>query len=101
MQTEHLIAVKAFCISHNIEISFLHSLQRTGLIDIIMIQESAYIDAEQLPEIEKIIRYYFDLDINLEGIESIIHLLQRIRAKDTEIMELKNKLRLYEAEVDV
>ena len=98
MQTEKLIALTVFCNSHNIETSFLHSLQRTGLIDIVMIKESAFIEAEQLPVVEKIIRFYFDLDINLEGIESIIHLLQRIEAKETEIMELKNKLRLYEGE---
>ena len=101
MQTEHLIALKAFCNSHNIEVSFINSLQRTGLINIITVQESAFIEAEQLPVIEKIVRFHFDLDINLEGIESIIHLLQLITAKDSEIMELKNKLRLYETEVNL
>lgn len=101
MQTENLIALSAFCTSHNIGTSFIHSLQRTGLIDIITIQESAFIEIQQLPVIEKIVRFHFDLDINLEGIESIIHLLQQIAAKDAEIRELKNKLRMYEAEVDL
>ena len=98
MQTENLIALKAFCNSHNIGISFIHSLQQTGLVDIITIQESAFIEVDQLPVIEKIVRFHYDLDINLEGIESIIHLLELIKAKETEIMELKNKLRLYEGE---
>ncbi len=96
MQTENLIALTAFCQSHNIGTSFMHSLQRKGLIDIITIQESAFIEVEQLPLIEKIVRFHYDLDINLEGIESIIHLLQLVADKDTKIMELKNKLRLYE-----
>ena len=96
MQTENLIALKTFCKSHNIGISFINSLQQTGLIDIIMIQESAFIEVDKLPVIEQIVRFHYDLDINLEGIESIIHLLQLINVRDEEIMELKNKLRLYD-----
>ena len=78
MQTEYLIAVDEFCANHNIEISFISSLQQTGLIEITTIKETGFIDAEQLQQLEKIVRLYYELDINLEGIETITHLLQRI-----------------------
>jgi chaperone modulatory protein CbpM len=96
MQTEYLIAVDEFCANHNIEISFISSLQQTGLIEITTIKETGFIDAGQLQQLEKFIRLYYELDINLEGIETITHLLQRIKALQDEIIALRNRLRLYE-----
>ena len=96
MQTKNFIAVNEFCINHNIEISFIDSLQQTGLIEIAIVEETAFIDAEQLERVEKFIRFYYDLDINLEGIETITHLLQRQRAMQDEIIALRNRLSLYE-----
>lgn len=96
MQTEYLIAVDEFCANNNIEISFISSLQQTGLIEITTIKETGFIDAGQLQQLEKFIRLYYELDINLEGIETITHLLQRIKSLQDEIITLKNRLRLYE-----
>jgi len=96
MQTENLISINEFCINHNIEISFISSLQQTGLIEITTIKETGFIDVSQLRQLEKIVRFYFDLDINLEGIETITHLLQRINSMHDEITRLRNRLRLYE-----
>lgn len=97
MQTENLIAVDVFCAHHNIEISFISSLQQSGLIEITTIKETGFIDAAQINNLEKFIRFYYDLDINLEGIETIAHMLQRINAMQDEIVTLRNRLRLYES----
>ena len=96
MQTENLIAVDVFCANHNIEISFISSLQQTGLIEITTIKERQFIDLDQLRQLEKIVSFYSELDINLEGIEAITHLLERINTMQNEIIVLRNKLRLYE-----
>ena len=96
MQTKYLIAVDEFCANHDIEISFVTSLQQTGLIEITTIEEVEFIDSEQLNQLEKYVRFYYELDINLEGIETIEHMLQRINALQQEITTLRNKLRLYE-----
>ena len=98
MQTEYLIAVDEFCANHNIEISFISSLQQTGLIEITNIKDTGFIDSGQLQQLEKIVRFYYELDINLEGIETITHLLQRINSMQDEIIALRNRLRLYETE---
>ena len=97
MQNVNLISLNDFCSSHNIEISFISSLQQTGLVEISIIEETGYIDARQLQQLEKFIRFHYDLDINLEGIETITHLLQRINAMHEEIISLRNRLRLYES----
>lgn len=99
MQTVNLIDVNEFCINHNIEISFISSLQQTGLIEITTINEIKFIDAGQLNHLEKIVRFYYELDINLEGIETITHLLQRVTSLQDEIIVLRNKLRIYEPEL--
>jgi len=98
MQTENLIALHEFCASHNIENSFISSLQETGLIKITTIKETGFIEADQLEQLEKFIRLYYELDINLEGIETVNHLLERIISMQAEIVRLKNRLRLYESE---
>ena len=42
------------------------------------------------------IRLHYDLDINLEGIETIFHLLERIETLQHEMHELRKKIGLYE-----
>ena len=96
MPTEYLIAIKEFCACHNIEISFVNSLQQTGLIEITTVEDTGFIDAEQLQKLEQYMRFYYELDINLEGIETIKHLLQRVNDLCEENTTLKNRLRLYE-----
>ena len=96
MQTEYLIAVDEFCTIHNIDTSFISSLKQTGLIEVATIKEAGFIDAGQLQQLEKFIRFYYEMDINLEGIETITHLLQRISNLQDEITMLRNTLRLYE-----
>ena len=96
MKTENLIAIDVFCNNHNIEVSFISSLHENGLIELLTINEAKFIDFKQLKQIEKIIRFYYELDINLEGIETISHLLERINAMHDEIILLNNRLKLYE-----
>ncbi|MCX6295711.1 MAG: chaperone modulator CbpM [Bacteroidetes bacterium] len=93
---ENLISTTEFCINHQIEISFISSLQEFGLIEITTIEEKTFIDPKQLHKLEKIVRLYYDMDINIEGIEAITHLLQRNESMQNEITKLKNRLGLYE-----
>jgi len=96
MKTKKLIALDDFCTSHDIEISFISSLQETGLIEVTTIEEAGFFDTEQLQQLERYIRFYYELNINLEGIDAIKHLLHRVNNMHDEITTLKNRLRLYE-----
>ncbi len=97
MQHENLIAIKEICINHDIEASFIYSLQKTDLIEVINVNEALYIDSNQLPQLEKYIEFHYSLDINLEGIETISHLLQHINSLQEEVNLLKNRLQFYES----
>ena len=96
MQTEYLIAIDEFCVKHDIEVSFINSLQETGLIEITTIDEAGFIQVDQIRQLEKFIRFYYELDINIEGIETISHLLQRVNELQEEIVSLRNRVGLYE-----
>jgi chaperone modulatory protein CbpM len=96
METGNLISTEEFCINHQIEISFISSLQEFGLVEVTTVKEASYIDADQLQKLEKILRLYYDLDINIEGIEAITHILNRVNDMQDEIITLKNKLSIYE-----
>jgi len=96
MQIANHIAIDEFCSSWNIETSFINSLQETGLIEVVIVNETAYIDVNQLQQLEKCIRFYYELDINIEGIETIMHLLLRMNNMQNKINNLRNKLRLFE-----
>src|SRR6059058_3387521 len=96
MQENALISAKAFCTHHHIEISFLYSLNDYGLIDITTAEEDFLLSQEQLESLEKMVRLHYDLHINLEGIDAIYHLLQRVEDMQREMSALHNRLRLYE-----
>lgn len=96
MQTDHLISLDVFCSSHDIDVSFISSLHETGLIEITTIEEAGFLNAEQLQQLERYIRFYYELNINLEGIDAIKHLLIRVNTMHNEITTLRNRLRLYE-----
>lgn len=92
MAQEELIPVKDFCIHHNIEYSFISSLENSGLISITSVKRSSFIHVDEMHKLEKFVRLHYDLDINLEGIETINYLLERIENMQKEIVNLKNKL---------
>ncbi|MGK2861192.1 MAG: chaperone modulator CbpM [Chitinophagaceae bacterium] len=96
MTNEERVAAREFCMSHNVEISFIHSLCESGLLEVITEEENIFINPEHLPELEMWVRFHYDMEINLEGIEAIQHLLHKIKTMQQEMNELKNRLGLYE-----
>lgn len=96
MERDELIATDVFCTQHNVEPAFIHSLCEYGLIEITTIEEMQFIPADKLQQIEKLTRLHYDLQINIEGIEAITYLLEKVENLQEEIIMLTNKLRLYE-----
>lgn len=90
METTDLIPVDLFCEHHQVEMSFIYSLQQHGLIETILIEEKQCISADELQKLEKMTRLYYDLDINIEGIETVFHLLEKIENLQNEIRYIKN-----------
>lgn len=98
MPTDHLIPADQFCTQHNIELSFISLLHENGLTEVTTVEQTTFIPEECLPDLEKMMRLHYELDINLEGIEAITHLLQRMENLQDELRVLKRRLLLYEAD---
>ena len=98
MLTEEMISANEFCIYHNIELSFITSLKDSGLIDISTVGEKIFVSVSELSKVEKLVRLYYEMDINIEGIETITYLLQRLNEMQEQVVQLNNRLRMYENE---
>lgn len=96
MQTGDLIPAEEFCSYYKTELSFINYLHNFGLIEITTVEENYYIPYAQVGKLEQLARLHYDLDINLEGIDAITHLLERVKGLQSEITNLKNKLSVYE-----
>ncbi len=97
METNNLILAAQFCTYHNVEVSFITALHNVGLIEIIVVEDNQYLSLEQLKDIEKMIQFHYELNINIEGIDAIANLLKQINGLQQELAVVKNKLRLYDA----
>jgi len=98
MTAKHLIAANDFCVYHQVEYTFINSLQEAGLVEVTIVDETTYIPESELQKLERMIRLHNELEINVAGIEAITHLLQRVEAMHEDMRSLKNRLRMYEIE---
>ena len=95
---KHLISVQEFCTCHEVELTFIDTLNEQGLINVTVIQAVQYIYPDEMKDLEKMIRMHYDLGINIEGIHAISHLLQRVENLHEELTTIKNRLNLYESD---
>jgi len=96
MNTENFIPLNKLCKHYKVEMSFFNNLSEIGLIDIITIKQYQYIHYDKINEIEKMIRMYHELDVNIEGIDIVFNLLKKIEDLQNELISVKNRLRIYE-----
>jgi len=96
METTDMIVLDEFCTSHQVEVSFVRTLEEHGLIETIIVNETLYIQENELSKLEQIVRLHQELNINSEGVDAIINLLKRIENMQNEITVLRNKLNFYE-----
>ncbi len=94
MQTD-LIIVSEYCNKCHIEPSFIRMLKEDGLIDIQETNQEQYLYVSQLADVEKYARMYYDLSINIAGIDAIHHLLNRVEQMQREMRFLQNQLNVY------
>lgn len=93
---ENYIPLDTLCVHYQIEMSFFRSLSDVGLIEIQTVEKSPCVPEERIAELERIIRIYRELDVNMEGIDIVFNLLHKIDALHSEVEALKSRLGIYE-----
>jgi len=96
MATQDLILIEKLCLHYKIKFSFFDALENIGLIKIEIFEQNKFIHQDKIRDLEKMIRLHHELNVNLEGIDIALNLLQKEKALQEEINTLKNRLRLYE-----
>ena len=98
MASEELIPAREFCTFHHVELSFIHSMHDSGLIGVTVRDGAVFLPADELPKLEKLVRWHYELSINPEGIEALSHVLQRLEYLLHENNSLRDRLRRYESD---
>lgn len=98
MEKEEFLPANDFCTYHHVSYSFISGLEQAGLIEIATIEDQQYLHQDQLREVEKLVRMHTELEINMEGIEAIAHLLHRMKQMQQELKTLQLRLQLYNDE---
>ena len=96
MNLNDLIEIDELCIRYNVEHTFIRSLSESGLIEMIILEQKEYVHCDKLTEFEKMHRLYHDLNINMEGLEAIQHLLKKLKELQKTNLKLQNRLNRYE-----
>ncbi len=82
---------------YEVEESFIESLLDVGLIQVIDQDDDRFIAYDDLSNLEQFIRWHYEMDINVEGIDALHHMLQRVRSLQSEIEQLRHELQFYKS----
>ncbi len=96
MEKEELIRLELICASYEVEPTFIDALVSFGLLEVDIIEDTKFVEKKKIRDLEKMMRLHYDLEINMEGIDTISHLLVRVHQLQNEVTELRNRLRFYE-----
>ena len=96
MEQAAIISITTYCHSASVEPVFVQLLADYGLIRIDQRPDGAYIHEEELVLLEKYSRFYYDLEINVPGIDALEDVLEKMRSLQKELVAVKERLRIYE-----
>jgi len=96
MSDEEIIPLETFCSFYQVERNFVETLESHGLITFSYQENQRYILRDDVAELEKYSRMYYELNINVPGIDALNHLLEKIKQLQQESERLRERLRIYE-----
>lgn len=96
MGREDLISANEFCSHYHVSQTFIVDLQLAGLVELELIEGEAFLHLDCIREAERLMRLHTELEINMEGLNAVAHLLKKIDDMERELRELKGRLRAYE-----
>ena len=82
---------------YQVEETFLNQLESSGLIEIVIEEDDRYIEYDYLQEIEQFVRWHYELEINMEGIEALYHMLQQVQQLQDDVERLRGELSFYKS----
>jgi len=96
MSTATYIPITTLCTHYKVETTFFEGLDEYGLIEITTVEKSPCIHQNHIKNLDAIVRLHNDLNINFEGIDTVLNLLEKIEDLQDELRITQNRLRLFE-----
>ncbi len=96
MKQEDYISLNDLCVHYKVEETFIYELSEIGLLELVKLDGGYFIHLKMVSRLERVIRLNQDLDINPQGIDTVMHLLERIEGLKKELFRTKSRLRIYE-----
>lgn len=90
------IQIEEFCTGHDLEESFIFELEELGVIRLKLEQNRQVIRKKELDKLERLVRLHRDLEINLQGLQAVQHLLDQLEEAHREIQELRQRLNCWQ-----
>lgn len=96
MNKEHYILVRTVCTHYALEQTFIYGLGDKGLINIVTSDPDDLIHEEDLPRLEKILRIHRELAVDVDAMEVVLNLVDKIDQLQEELTLLKNRISFWE-----
>ncbi|MBL4592498.1 MAG: chaperone modulator CbpM [Flavobacteriales bacterium] len=96
MENQEYIPIHQLCTTYQVEITFFNELNEVGLIEITTIAEKQCLHQDNISDVEKMIRMHLDLEVNIQGIDVVFNLLQKVDKLQEKLIATENRLRIYE-----
>ncbi len=97
--TKQLLKITDICKIYDVENGFINEIVEYELITPVKTDSDLFIEEDELPVLEKIINLHYDLGVNLEGIEIIMNLLDKIDILNEEINKLQRIVKYFEQDL--
>jgi len=78
MNLEDFILADELCSRYQVERQFIHALHDSEIIRITTVKQQEYLPVDCIADFEKMRRLHYDMDIDLEGLEAIQTLLDKV-----------------------
>lgn len=91
-----MISVTAYCEKYHTAPDFIEALRQNGLLTVTIIEAEPCIHFDDLHDLEMFSNWYYDMNINVEGIDALMNMLERMRNLQQQVSSLQARLSVYE-----
>ena len=77
--------------------SLIESLHEVGLIHVVVNEQERFIEYDDLSDLEQFIRWYYEMNINVEGIDALRNMIERVKSLQSEVDKLRSELQFYKS----
>lgn len=100
MEHTNFIAAKDLCTVYGMDYNFIIAIKEAGLLEFKEENQDLFVEENLLENFDKLWRLHYEMEINVEGMETINHLLHQLHLLQIELKSAQAKIQFYEKVVN-